>query len=496
MNFYSKSKFVLFHNCKKRLWLEKYKQDEKIEVFNEHVLIQGNKVGDLAMSLFGDYYLAETSDNNLAIQVENTKKAIENNERVICEAAFFFENNYCAVDILKKNEDGSYNIYEVKSTTKVEPHYFYDLGYQYYVLSNLGIDIKELYLVHINSDYVLKGKLDIDKYFNIENLTERVKDKYEEVKEMLCESDSILNSEIEMKSPLSANCNKNGGCPFLSYCKLNNGLPIKNSTYDLYNNRSKYKQISSGILSFEDILNNNCKINELQRRQIEFAVNDKSEIYLEKDNIKNFIDGFEYPLYFLDFETFQEAIPTVNGTKPYQQVPFQYSLHILYEDGRLEHKEYLGDGFNSPIEGLIVNMLNDLSNKGTIVSYNDSFERSRIKEMAFMYPRYKVKLTELDSRFVDLADVFQKGYCYNKAMGGSFSIKSVLPALFPNDPSLDYHNLSDVHKGDEASAAYLTLATLDKQTYDKIRNSLLEYCKLDTYAMVKIYYKLLELIGD
>lgn len=496
MNYYSKSKFVLFHGCKKRLWLEKYKSEYKKEVLNEHILIQGNKVGDLAMTLFGDYYLAETSDNNLKVQVENTKKAIEDKVNVICEAAFFFESNYCAVDILKRNEDDSYSIYEVKSTTKVEPHYYYDLAYQYYVLKSLGIQIKDLYLVHINPEYVLKKAFKIDEYFKVVNLSEDVRSKFDEVKQMLEESDLILNSKNENKSVLSAFCNKNGGCPFLSYCKENNGLPSVNSTYDLYNNRNKYKQITNNILTFEDLINNNCKLNDLQKRQIEFAIGNREDIYLEKDNIKDFLKKFEYPLYFLDFETFQEAIPTIEGSKPYQQIPFQYSLHILYEDQTLEHKEYLGDGKTNPILGLIINMLNDLKNKGTIISYNDSFERSRIKEMAYMYPKYKNKLYDLDSRFVDLADVFQKGYCYNKAMGGSFSIKSVLPALFTDDPSLDYHSLSDVHKGDEASAAYLNLKDMNEDDYKRIRKSLLAYCKLDTYAMVKIYYKLLELIGE
>ena len=130
MNYYSKSKFVLFHSCKKRLWLEKYKQEEKEDISNEQVLTQGNNVGDLAMNLFGSYYLAETDNNDLRVQVENTKKAIERKEEVICEAAFFYNNNYCAVDILKRNDDGSYSIYEVKSTTGVEKHYLYDLAYQ------------------------------------------------------------------------------------------------------------------------------------------------------------------------------------------------------------------------------------------------------------------------------------------------------------------------------------------------------------------------------
>ena len=318
MNYYSKSKFVLFHGCKKRLWLEKYKQSEKVDTFNEQVLIQGNKVGDLAMNLFGDYYLAETSNNDLKVQVENTKDAILKEENVICEAAFFYQNNYCAVDILKRNNDGSYSIYEVKSTTGVEKHYLYDLAYQYYVLHNLDINVKNVYLVHINSDYVLKDEFNINEYFKIVDLTNEVKPKLDEVKLMLEESDLILNSEIEEKSVLTSNCNKNGGCPFLSYCKKNNGLPEVNSTYDLYNNRSKFKQITSGILTFEDLITKKCKINDIQKRQIEYALGNKEDIYLEKENIKEFLKTFKYPLYFLDFETFQERLKFIKG------ITFQY----------------------------------------------------------------------------------------------------------------------------------------------------------------------------
>ena len=139
-------------------------------------------------------------------------------------------------------------------------------------------------------------------------------------------------------------------------------------------------------------------------------------------------------------------------------------------------------------------MLADLGESGSIIAYNDSFEKSRIKELAHLVTNKKKELFALIDRFVDLADVFQKGYCYNKQMGGSFSIKSVLPALFPNDPELNYKNLDGVHKGDEASAAYLALSTMNEEEYHNTRKNLLAYCKLDTYAMVKIYQKLLELI--
>lgn len=491
-NYYSKSKFVMFYGCHKRLWLEKYKEEYKEEIQNEERLVNGNLVGDLAMSLFGDYYLAETKENDLSKQASNTLEAIKRGEKVICEAAFILENHYCAVDILVCDGDG-YSVYEVKSTTSIKPNYLYDLAYQYYVLVNLGYKINSLNLVHINSNYIFKAELDINKYFKINDLTKEVKEKYDDVCNLLEESDRILNDTNEPKSIMSSQCNAYNGCPFLAYCKKYNNIPDKNSVYDLYNNRSKSKQIKLNILSFEDLLDNNIKLSEIQARQIDFALNDR-DMYINKEKIKEFLDSFEFPIYFFDFETYQDIIPKYDGTRPYQQIPFQYSLHILNSDGSLEHKEFLGDGIQNPIYDIVDNMINDLGDSGSIVAYNDSFEKSRIKELSEIDLKHKDKLDSFINRFVDLADVFQNGYCYNKEMGGSFSIKSVLPALFPNDPSLNYKNLEDVHKGDEASATYLALKDMELDEYNKKRRSLLKYCELDTYAMVRIYQKLLELI--
>ena len=139
-------------------------------------------------------------------------------------------------------------------------------------------------------------------------------------------------------------------------------------------------------------------------------------------------------------------------------------------------------------------MIKDLGDSGSIIAYNDAFEKGRIKEMAELIPEYKNELEAFLPRFIDLAKVFQKGYIYNRLMGGSFSIKSVLPALFPNDESLNYKNLEGVHRGDEASNAYMTLPTLNTEEYNKTRYNLLKYCELDTYAMLKIYYKIIELV--
>ena len=492
-HYYSKSKFVEFYGCHKRLWLEYNKPQEKREVNNEVQLINGNLVGDLAMSLFGDYFLAETTDNNLNVQAENTIKALEENVRVICEAAFLYKNHYCAVDILVNDGDG-YSIYEVKSTTHLDERYIYDLAYQYFVLTNWGVKVNTINLVHINSDYIFNGKLDLKEYFKIVDLTIKVKAEYSEVERLLDLSDNILSSNVEIPSEICSTCNKFGGCPFLDYCKRYNNIPLENSVFNLYNNRSKVKQINSGIITFADLLINNVKLSPIQKRQIEFALNNREDYYVDKINVKKFLDGLEFPLYFFDFEAFQSVIPQFEGTKPYQQIPFQYSLHILYEDGLLKHKEFLADGFKNPMEDIASSMVNDLKTKGSIVAYNDSFEVGRIKELMDCVPKYKEELSLLIGRFIDLADVFQKGYCYNKRMGGSFSIKSVLPALFPNNDELNYKNLEGVHKGDEASMAYINLSGMSEDEYQETRRNLLAYCKLDTLAMVRIYQKLLELI--
>jgi hypothetical protein len=332
--------------------------------------------------------------------------------------------------------------------------------------------------------------LDLNQYFIISDLTEKVKSMKDEVIKLLEISDSILDSNTEPDSIISSVCNKYNGCPFLKYCKKYKGIPEVNSVFDLYNNRSKAKQISNKILSFKDLIDNKVKLSEIQKRQVEFALNDINEIYINKEKVKEFLATFKYPLYFFDFETYQDVVPKYDKTKPYQQIPFQYSLHILYEGGRLEHKEFLGDGINNPLYDIVDSMIKDLSKEGSIIAYNDSFEKSRILELASVVEESKEELLSFIDRFIDLAYVFQHGYCYNNAMGGSFSIKKVLPALFPNDPELDYHNLAEIHCGTEATKGFKELRNLKGKRKKELKNNMLKYCELDTYATVKVWEEL------
>ena len=230
------------------------------------------------------------------------------------------------------------------------------------------------------------------------------------------------------------------------------------------------------------------KLVEHAKKQVECELNGPKLI--NKEEISNFINELKYPLYFLDFESFMSAIPLYEGTKPYQQIPFQYSLHYKeIEDGELNHYEYLAKENENCTREFAKKLIEDLGEKGSIVVYNKSFECSRIRELANMYVDLSEDLLKLNERIVDLMDIFSKKHYYQKEMKGSFSIKYVLPSLFPNDEELDYNKLN-IQNGSMAMNVFPKLHLKEKEEIKQIREDLLKYCHLDTLAMVRILEKL------
>lgn len=216
-----------------------------------------------------------------------------------------------------------------------------------------------------------------------------------------------------------------------------------------------------------------------------------------KKGIQNFLATLSYPIYFLDFETMQLAVPQFPGTKPFQQIPFQYSLHYIEEPGgELKHKEFLGVSGEDPRRAIAERLCRDIPMHTCVTAYNRQFECGRINELALAFPDLSEHLVNIRSNIQDLLTPFQSGFCYNRAMGGSFSIKSVLPALYPEDPELDYHNLEGIHNGSEAMDIFPRIQHMPEEEQEKARQNLLAYCKLDTLAMVKVWQKLLEAATD
>ncbi len=493
MIYLSKSKYCGLWQCPKIAWLRKYKPEE--QYVDDTVLERmrtGNEVGDLAMGLFGDY-VDVTSYNGDRIDIkkmlENTRNEMNRGTQIICEASFDYNGLYCAVDILKRTEKG-WAIYEVKSSTHDEKRvYAADVAYQKYVLEHCGINVTGTYLIVINNKYVFNGELNIHELFQITNIAETVAIESKNIEGNLLIAERLLGCPDEPDIGLSVSCNDPYKCAFWKYCSRDLPHP---SVFDLYRLPFKNKIVyyRKGMASFDQVINDEKLTNVKQLRQIEYELSDKGT-YIERDNIRAFLNTLSYPLYFLDFETMQPVIPQYIGTKPYTQIPFQYSLHYIEsKGGELKHKEFLAESGTDPRRALAEQLCADIPANVCVTAYNKAFECTRIKELAETFPDLADHLLAIRDNIKDLLVPFQSGYYYNRAMGGSFSIKSVLPAIFPNDPELDYHNLEGVHNGGEAMTIFPKIQFMEPEEAKQARHNLLKYCELDTYAMVKVWEEL------
>lgn len=495
MFFFSKSRYCLAWQCPKLLWLSKFKPELKPEDPSLQARFdEGNVVGDLAMNLFGDFteVTAYKDDGKLDLNKmqELTRECVANGVQNICEASFNYNGLYCAVDILRKEDDG-YAIYEVKSSTHASHIYAVDIAYQKYVLEHCGLNIVGTYLICINSDYIRGEELNIDELFQIIDMSDDVNNEYQNVPSLLKKAEQIYSLKSEPDVDIGLHCRDPYECAFWGYCTKN--LPTPN-VFDLYRMgfEKAIKHYKQGQISYNDLMFDGGITNAKQLRQMLHQISEQKPD-IDKDGIRDFLDTLSYPIYFLDFETTQAVIPEYEGIKPYQQIPFQYSLHYIeYEGGPLLHKEFLAESGTDPRRAIAERLCEDIPQNVCVTAYNKGFECGRIKELAATFPDLSDHLMNIQSNIKDLLTPFQSGYYYNKAMGGSFSIKSVLPALFPDDPALDYHNLEQIHNGGEAMSIFPKIKNMSPDEAEETRYNLLQYCKLDTYAMVKVWGKLIE----
>ncbi len=451
-------------------------------------MITGNQVGDLAMGLFGDFtevtVLDADSKPDISAMLEKTRQCLADGIENICEASFSYEGLYCAVDILRK-QNGGYAIYEVKSSTHESPIYGTDIAYQKYVLEHCGITITGTYLVCINSDYIRGDELDITQLFKIVDMADWVELETPLIPSRLRLAEKTLASKEEPCCDIGEHCDDPYHCAYWEYCSRHLPNP---SVFDLYrmSGKKKLEYYCMGMVSYQDMLAA-PKLNEKQLRQIQFYLTDCGN-YIDKGCIRDFLNTLSYPIYFLDFETMQSVIPEFPGTHPYQQIPFQYSLHYIEKPGgELKHKEFLAVSGEDPRRAIAESLCRDIPMHTCVTAYNRGFECGRINELAQQFPDLAPHLLNIRANIQDLLTPFQSGYYYNRAMGGSFSIKSVLPALFPDDPSLNYQNLEGVHNGGEAMAIFPKIKDMPPEEAAIARRNLLKYCELDTLAMVKVW---------
>ncbi len=514
MSFYfSKSRFVAtYERCNKYAWLDKHMPDQKtpVDEFTESLFDNGHKVGALAKQFFNIdvdvTVLKENGGQDNYAMLKETEKQINNGTRTIAEASFAFGGFFCSVDILVKNDDGSYNIYEVKSSKidlkkykqygGVKKKYVLDAAYQQYVLQNCGINVNKVFVVLLAQDYVRGKTLELNKYFTCCDVTCYTNGLQTTVKDKLAEIEPIINSVTEPASVITKNCHH---CDYFAYCTKHIPSP---SPFDIYKLHftNKCNLYNSGI-SFIDAPNHEKGIGKAARKQIEYY-NRPNDTYVEKDKIKEFLASLKFPLYSLDFETYQAVVPEHEGMKPYEVVPFQYSLHIIkkpngdYNEGSadIEETHFLDVTGKDSRRAIAESLVKDIPYGACVIAYNtEAVEKKIIERLAAQFPDLAGHLLSFEYR--DPKPLFQNGHYYNTAMWNSFSIKSVLPALYPDEKDMDYRSLQgDIKSGKQAMTAIERSKDLSPEEVEQIKRDLIAYCALDTFAIVKILKKFYEVI--
>jgi len=496
----SKSLYTRGLQCSKSLWLKKYKKDVLTppDASIKDVFATGDLVGDLACELFPDGREVPFEGTSFAEKITLTQQWMGEGVENIFEATFIYQNILVMVDVLHKALDGSWEFYEVKSSTWSEKKnlkdidkYIQDASIQYYVLNGCGLNISKTSITLLNSNYVYQNQLDLEALFTHVDVSKAVLSLQEAIPARLTVFyESLDDAQSEPDIDIGAHCKKPYPCDAYDYCwKKQKEIPDY-SVFNVFNMGNKPVDLyKKGIIRIEDIPDEAIST-EHQRFVVDAWINRATMI--DKPAIQNFLDRLTYPIYHLDFETFQNAVPQFDNQRPYQQICFQYSLHIEYANRPLDHKEFLAKEDRDPRVSLIEQLVADIPPDVTVLVFNESFEKTRIKEMAKDFPQYKTKLMAIHDNIVDLAEPFQKRDYYDYRLKGKYSIKLVMPVLVPEMADA-YKQLNLVQNGGDAMNTFPKLMAMDESMRSEYRKALLEYCKLDTLSMVEILRKLREI---
>lgn len=475
----SKSRFIKGLQCHKALYLHIHRPELAGVVTAERQAIfdSGSEVGEAAHGLFPGGVLVPYEGLSHGEQIAMTRQEIEKGTEVIYEAAFSYDDVFVKVDILRRGA-GGWEIYEVKSSASMKDVYFPDAAVQYYVLGGSGLGVSRAFLVHINNEYVRRGAIEPLKLFTVNDVTADVEGRQDTVREEIARQRAMLAGS-EPVIDIGPHCSNPYECDFMDHCWKH--IPAEGSVFDIKGSSAlPFKLYSQGIVRLRDVPF--TFLSPRQRMQVDAAL--KKDVYVSRDALRDFLGTLWYPLYFLDFETFMTAIPIYDGTRPYQQIPYQYSLHwIDGEGGDLRHTEFLAAAGVDPREELIRKLSGDIPDEGCVLAYNAGFEIGVLQRLSEWFPSQMGKVGNIVANTRDLAEPFRRRDVYHWQFGGSYSLKAVLPALVPE---MSYKEL-EVQNGSMAMDAYFRMCgTTDDEERERLRAAMLEYCRMDTLAMVRL----------
>jgi hypothetical protein len=475
----SKSQFLRGMQCHKSLYLFKYKPELLGEISASQLAVfeNGKKVGTLAQSLFPGGVEIPYEGLSIPEQIAMTRKEINAGTKTIYEASFEHDGVFVKVDILHKGARG-WELYEAKSSTKVKEVNIQDVALQYYVLNESELRVNKVFLVTINSNYLRQGEIDLRQLFAFQNLTKEVRRIQKDLVENLCSLRLMLQKDKVPVKDIGPHCSDPYPCDFCEHCWSHIPEP---SVFSLTGKGvDKFALYSEGIVKMKEIPLD--RLNLKQRHQVEAFLG--KHIEFNTGEIEKFLKKLWYPLCFLDFESFMDAIPPFDDTRPYHQIPFQYSLHtVKRKNGKLYHTHFLAEPNKDPRKALVEQLLKDIPEDACLLTFNKTFEISVLKGLAELYPRKQKRLQALIDNVRDLMEPFRNRSAYHWQMQGSYSIKKILPAFVPE---LSYDSLKISDGGMAMEAWHSMCAAQSPEDLDVLRRGLLAYCEMDTLAMVRL----------
>ncbi len=484
----TKTNYIHYLHCPKSLWLLKRKPEvypaRELSEFQQQIIREGYEVEGYAEMLFPEGVSLSIAPS----AAEETRNTVVEGVPVLFQATFHTGDGlFARVDILERLADGPYGLYEVKSSSgiKRDPkhNHIKDACFQKIALERCGLSVSAVSIIHVNPEYVRGEEIDPCALLKTVNVTDEVIALQAETEVEVENALALITTDAIDET--GCGCywkTRSNHCDAFAY--FNRNLP-ENSVWEI-SKISKQKLctlLEQDILSLADVPKD-IELSDFQYRQVCSAV--EGQPIINDVRVGEMLGTLEYPLYFLDYETAMNAVPQIVGIRPWQQIPFQFSLHILYEDGRLKHVEYVSDSLFGVGE-VISTLIDAVDSSGSFVSWHASFERKCNHEMGELYPEYRDALAAINERMFDLEDIFKQAYT-DAAFRGSTSLKKVLPVLCP---SFSYDDLT-VQDGTQAMEQWFAMvASDDEAERGQIRDDLLAYCKMDTLAMVKLYQALL-----
>ena len=481
MTLLTKSKYLSGLQCPKLIWILFNEKDNipEIDRITNYRFSQGKIVGELAKKAYPDGIDIPSID---FIQNIYLTESLLKGNKPLFEAGIQADDIYSRIDVLRPNGDGTFDIIEVKSSTQVKQENIEDVSFQRHCCERARLKIKKCYLMFLNNKYVRQKDLDISELFSIEDITDEVIKTSEGIQERIDGMLHTINSEDCPAVSTRNACDKPYECSLIEECWK---FLSDDNVFTLYaKGKTSAKLFEMGIRHIKDIPEG-FELNH--RQEIQKVCGMTGDIHIQKEEIWQFLDGLKYPSYYLDFETFAPAVPKFTGSRPYQRIPFQFSLHVSQNDDNIEHKSFLADGTTDPRPAFLEQLKNALGTHGTIVVYNEVFEKGVLKELARDFPEYGGWVNEILPRIIDLLKPFRAFHYYNPVQNGSASIKDVLPAI----TNEGYEGMK-IDNGMDASISFEEITFGDVSTGEKarVRSELEEYCKMDTFAEVRIVEEL------